>query len=119
MNEGTTVVLLYIVYMFSDLIPDSEAHYVAGYVYIVMLISNLLVHLVLIGVTIFVELVKKIKGWVRASKNKKIISQVGLVEITPEGINKSRGKKIVTPQTNTDNKLAEVQLAAENRYLEA
>lgn len=74
MNEGTTVVLLYIVYMFSDLIPDPETQYVAGYVYIVMLISNLLVHLVLIGVTIFVELVKKIKGWVRASKNKKIIS---------------------------------------------
>ncbi len=71
MNEGSTVVLLYIVYMFSDLIPDPETHYVAGYVHIVILISNLLVHLVLIGVTIFVELVKKIKSWVWASKNKK------------------------------------------------
>ena len=74
MNEGATVVLIYIVYMFSDLIPDVETQYVAGYVYIVMLISNLLVHLVLIGVTIFVELVTKIKGWFRASKIKKIIS---------------------------------------------
>jgi hypothetical protein len=74
MNEGTTVVLLYIVYMFSDLIPDRETQYLAGYVYIVILISNLLVHIVLIGVTIFVKLVKKIKGWVWASKNKKKIS---------------------------------------------
>ena len=57
MNEGTTAALLYIVYMFSDLIPDPEPKYIAGYVYIVLLISNLSVHLTLIGISIFKDLV--------------------------------------------------------------
>jgi hypothetical protein len=63
MNEGTTVVLLYIVYMFSDLIPDPEIQYMVGYFFIVILISNLSVHLTLIVISIFKELVLKIKGW--------------------------------------------------------
>ncbi len=53
MNEVTTVLLLYIVYMFSDLIPDPETTYMVGYFYIVILVANLSVHLTLIGKGIY------------------------------------------------------------------
>jgi hypothetical protein len=49
MNEVTTVLLMYIIFMFSDLIPDPEIQYMVGYFFIVILISNLSVHLTLIG----------------------------------------------------------------------
>ena len=70
MNEVSTVLLLYIVYMFSDLIPDPEKTYMAGYFYIVILVANLSVHLTLIGKGIYADLVEKIKGWHQACKEK-------------------------------------------------
>jgi hypothetical protein len=42
----------------------------AGYVYIVILISNVSVHLILIGISIFVDLVGKIKGLILVCKEK-------------------------------------------------
>ena len=71
MNEATTVVLLYIIYMFSDLILDQEIQYMVGYFFIGILISNLSVHLTLIGISIFKDLVEKIKGWHKACKKRK------------------------------------------------
>jgi len=64
MNEATTLLLLCIIYQFTDLIPDQETQYMVGYFFIVSLIGNLSVHLTLIGVGIFKDLVEKIKGCV-------------------------------------------------------
>lgn len=64
MNEATTLLLLCIIYQFTDLIPDQETQYMVGYFFIVSLIGNLSVHLTLIGVGIYKDMVEKIKGWV-------------------------------------------------------
>ena len=70
-NEVTTVVLLYMIYNFSDLIPDEENRYLVGYFFVAILFINLSVHLTLIGISIFRDLRDKFKEWhVKCQKRK-------------------------------------------------
>jgi hypothetical protein len=70
-NEATTVVLLYMIYNFSDLIPDEENRYMVGYFFVAILFGNLSVHLTLIGISIFKDLREKFKEWhVKCQKRK-------------------------------------------------
>ena len=71
LNEATTVVLLYMIYNFSDLIPDEENRYMVGYFFVAILFGNLSVHLTLIGISIFNDLRDKFKEWhVKCQKKK-------------------------------------------------
>ena len=85
-NEVTTVVLLYMIYNFSDLIPDEENRYLVGYLFVAILFINLSVHLTLIGKSIFQDLRNKFKEWhVKCQKMKEKDKQKKCNRIIVEG----------------------------------
>ena len=85
-NEATTVVLLYMIYNFSDLIPDEENRYMVGYFFVAILFGNLSVHLTLIGISIFNDLRDKFKEWhVKCQKKKQKQKQEKSKRIVVEG----------------------------------
>lgn len=48
MNECTIVILCYLLFSFTEFVPDPLARYNIGFVYIVVVLLNILIHTVMI-----------------------------------------------------------------------
>ena len=60
MNELTFMLVVYLLFCFSDFVPDVETrHFVIGYFYIAVILLNLFVHLIFL----FLDTLKKLRDW--------------------------------------------------------